>query len=73
MSQLHRPRGRPRLNNVRIECMVPRAVLDELVRREKAGQGYRTRIAANVLCTWLKATQGSGYQGTQASGWTPAQ
>ena len=48
-----RMRGRPRLGDVRIETMVPRAVMDELVRREKAGQGYRTRIAANILCAEL--------------------
>jgi hypothetical protein len=49
-----RGRGRPRLAvpNVRIECSVPRAVLDELVRREAAtgGKLYRTRIAAKILC-----------------------
>ena len=51
----HRGRGRPRLPipNVRIECMVPRAVLDELKKREAAGQGYRTRVAAKILCEEL--------------------
>jgi hypothetical protein len=44
--------GRPRLDNVRVECMVPRAVYDRLVAEEQAGRGYRTRVAANVLCDW---------------------
>lgn len=46
-------RGRPRLGDVRIECVVPRAVMDELIRREKQGHGYRTRVAANILCAEL--------------------
>ena len=33
--------------------MVPKAVMDELKRRENADQGYRTRIAANILCQEL--------------------
>jgi len=58
MSQT-RTRGRPRLAqpNVRIECMVPKLVMDELMRRENAGQGYRTRVAANVLCNWANASK----------------
>jgi hypothetical protein len=44
--------GRPKLNNVRVECMVPRAVYDRLVAEEQAGHGYRTRVAAGVLCDW---------------------
>jgi hypothetical protein len=47
-----RARGRPRLNNVRVECMVPQAVYDRLIAEEQAGRGYRTRVAANVLCDW---------------------
>jgi hypothetical protein len=35
--------------NVRIECSVPRAVLDELVRREQQSGVYRSRVAAQIL------------------------
>jgi hypothetical protein len=48
-----RPRGRQRLGVYRIQCMVPQAALDELKRREQAGHGYRTRIAATILCDEL--------------------
>jgi hypothetical protein len=41
--------GRPRLGDCRIECVVPQAVMNELMKREKQGKGYRTRIAANIL------------------------
>jgi hypothetical protein len=34
--------------------MVPRRVLEVLVMRERQGQGYRTRIAARVLCEWAR-------------------
>ena len=47
--------GRPKLNNVRVECMVPRDVYDRLIEQEQAGRGYRTRVAANVLCEWAKS------------------
>jgi hypothetical protein len=51
VSQLpQRGRGRPRLGDYRIECVVPKAALDELKRRETATGIYRTRIAANILC-----------------------
>ena len=55
--QVVRRRGRPRLAvpNVRVECMVPRTVLEQLVREEQAGHGYRTRVAASVLCEWATA------------------
>ena len=46
-------RGRPRLGDCRLEMIVPRAVLTELIRREQEGQGYRTRIAANILSAEL--------------------
>jgi hypothetical protein len=51
----HRGRGRPRLPipNVRLECMLPKAALDELVKREAASGQYRTRIAASILCEQL--------------------
>ena len=57
----HVGRGRPRLAepNVRIECMVPRRVIEVLIMREKLGHGYRTRIAARVLCEWAKSVDGS--------------
>ncbi len=51
-----RTRGRPRLDNVRIECSVPRRVLQLLIKREREGHGYRTRIAARVLCEWASKT-----------------
>jgi len=41
--------GRPKVGDFRLECMVPKAVWNELLRREQAGQGYRTRIAADIL------------------------
>jgi hypothetical protein len=67
-------RGRPRLAvpNVRIECMVPKHVVEVLIMREKLGHGYRTRIAARVLCDWAQSIRqneagfteclGSGHQ-----------
>ena len=33
--------------------MLPAAVWNELIRRENAGQGYRTRIAAEILSAEL--------------------
>jgi hypothetical protein len=50
-------RGRPRLGSFRLECMLPQQVLDELVRIENETGIYRTRVAANVLCEWLKTTR----------------
>jgi hypothetical protein len=52
-------RGRPRLlvPNVRVECMVPKAVYDQLVKAEAATNVYRTRVAAAVLCEWANATR----------------
>jgi hypothetical protein len=49
---IRRGRGRPRLNNVRIECNVPREVLDKLVEAESRTGIYRTRVAAHILCEW---------------------
>jgi hypothetical protein len=48
-----RGRGRPRLGEYRVECTVPRAVLDELLRREQATGQYRSRICADILCDEL--------------------
>jgi hypothetical protein len=48
-----RARGRPRLGDARIECVVPRAVLDALKVRESSTGIYRTRIAAEILITEL--------------------
>jgi hypothetical protein len=39
--------------------MLPRAVLDELIRREQQTGVYRTRIAAEILCSWAKANSGA--------------
>jgi hypothetical protein len=47
-----RARGRPKLGDCRVECVVPKAVYDRLVAEEQAGHGYRTRVAAGVLCDW---------------------
>jgi len=47
-----RPRGRPRLGTVRVECSVPKAVFDKLVQEEARTNVYRTRVAAHVLCSW---------------------
>jgi len=44
-----RARGRPRLGDVRLETIVPKAVWEELLRREAATGVYRTRVAANIL------------------------
>lgn len=41
--------GRPKLDNVRIECMVPRLALEKLIEREASKGTYRTRIAAEIL------------------------
>jgi hypothetical protein len=41
------------LGDVRIETVIPQAVMDELVRRENLGMGYRTRQAAQILCAEL--------------------
>jgi len=47
-----RRRGRPKLGNYRLECVLPEAVFDKLVEEESRSGTYRTRIAANVLCEW---------------------
>lgn len=48
-----RPKGRPRVGDWRLETTLPRAVLDELLRREQQSGVYRTRIAAQILCDEL--------------------
>ena len=45
--------GRPKLGEWRLQCIVPRAVLDELLRREEQSGIYRTRVAAEILCREL--------------------
>ena len=59
-----RRRGRPSLDTVRVEVMVPRHVFDQLLAEESASHGkiYRTRVACNVLCEWANARAGSGHQ-----------
>jgi hypothetical protein len=52
-TQIKQGRGRPKLGDCRLEMIVPKAVMTELLRRESKGQGYRTRIAANILCAEL--------------------
>jgi hypothetical protein len=45
-----RPRsGRPRTDNVRIECSVPRVIYNELLRCEAESGTYRTRLAAALI------------------------
>lgn len=53
-----RGRGRPRVGDYRLECTVPRAVMDLLIQRETSGHGYRSAIARNVLCEWASRTTG---------------
>jgi hypothetical protein len=48
-----RPPGRPKCGDWRLETVLPRSVLDELVRREQQSGIYRTRIAAQILCDEL--------------------
>jgi hypothetical protein len=48
-----RSRGRPKLGDYRLETIVSKEVWNELLAREKAGKGYRTRIAAEILTTEL--------------------
>jgi hypothetical protein len=38
--------------------MVPQEVMRLLIQREREGQGYRTRIAARILCEWASRTTG---------------
>ena len=47
-----RGRGRPRLDTRRIECSVPRAVYEALLREQSRSGVYHTRVAAHVLCSW---------------------
>jgi len=49
---LRRP-GRPRCGEYRLETMLPKACLDELIRRETKSGQYRTRVAAQILCDEL--------------------
>jgi len=48
-----RGRGRPKLGSYRLETILPRAALDELLRREAESGQYRTRVAAEILCREL--------------------
>jgi hypothetical protein len=34
-----------------------------LIQRERAGEGYRTRIAARILCQWASSTTGKNMSG----------
>ena len=51
--------GRKLHDTVRIGCSVPRAIYDELARRERESGIYRTRIAATILCDELIGSMGS--------------
>jgi hypothetical protein len=53
-----RRRGRPKLGDVRIEVVVPKAVMTLMLQREAQTNVYRTRIAANVLCNWASKETG---------------
>jgi hypothetical protein len=52
-------RGRPRCGDWRLECVLPRYVLEELMREEIASGLYRTRVAANVLINWAQKSNGN--------------
>jgi hypothetical protein len=56
--QTKRGRGRPKVGDCRIETVIPQRVMALLIRREHEGKGYRTRIAANVLCQWASRETG---------------
>jgi len=56
-------RGRPVLGSYQLHCILPRNVLQELVRVENETEIYRTRIAANVLCEWAKQQQANRLPG----------
>ena len=58
------PRGR---GSVRIECTVPRAVVQALIQREAESGIYRTRVAAHVLCQWASAESGKKKGAVSAS------
>jgi hypothetical protein len=55
---IKRGRGRPKLGDCRIETMIPQRVMALLIQKETEGRGYRTRIAANVLCEWASRQTG---------------
>jgi hypothetical protein len=67
-SQQQRGRGRPRSDTCRIECSVPRTVLQLLIQREREGHGYRTRIAARILCTWASRETGQNISNSSKFG-----
>ena len=50
-------RGRPRVGEWRLECVLPKAALDELVKRENQSGKYRTAIAREILCDQLLGSQ----------------
>ena len=41
--------GRPKLGDCRLECVIPKAVMDELMKIEVTTGQYRTRVAARIL------------------------
>jgi hypothetical protein len=57
-AQSQRGRGRPKVGDCRIETVVPQRVMELLIQREQEGAGYRTRIAANILCEWASKQTG---------------
>jgi hypothetical protein len=48
--------ARPR-SGFNLNCVLPKQVLDELVRCEAESGVYRTRVAAKVLCKWAAQRQ----------------
>ena len=60
-------RGRPKCGTYHLQTMLPKKVLDELMRVENETEVYRTRVAANVLCEWAdrQASTRSGGFGLQ--------
>jgi hypothetical protein len=58
--QQRRARGRPKLGDVRFNVIVPKDAWAAILRQEKESGTYRTRIAANIICTW--ATKEAGWK-----------
>jgi hypothetical protein len=57
-SEIKRGRGRPRVDSCRIECNVPRTVMQILIAREQQSGIYRTRLACRILCEWASRETG---------------
>jgi hypothetical protein len=58
-------RGRPKLGVYRLQCTIPREVLDQLVSEETVSGQYRTQIARQVLTEWAASKTSSKSAVTQ--------